>query len=313
MDPALPPAARHSADSRSPARGRKLGSAGHAARGDRTRPAGPAHAADRPADHRTADTRHPAAPVAPEPVSGVQALDILGAVAQPVEPVAPFGPSTPLTRPPREQSRLVVVVLAVLVLVLGLFAASRLLAGFHPAPLITPGGGAPLSPSLNVGSVGPSTSAAPSAGASPSPSAAVTVAGAAAIDPQGDGSENGDLAKNAVDGDTSTSWHSERYDSPDFGGIKQGLGLVLDLGGTSTVTAVTVNAPGTDGAVELRASDSSQYDGSRPVATGRLTGSGKLLLTPARPVPTRYLILWFTRAPENGGERRIVVNEVDVR
>jgi hypothetical protein len=206
-----------------------------------------------------------------------------------------------------------VLVLAVLVLVLGLFAGTRLL-GFHPAPLITPGGGAPLSPSPSPGASGAaSPSAAPSRGSPRGPTASVSIAGAAAIDPQGDNNENGDLAKNAVDGDRSTSWHSERYDSPNFGGIKQGLGLVLDLGDNSTVTAVTVNAPGTDGTVELRASDTSRYEGSRLVATGQLTGHGTVALTPAKPVPTRYLILWFTRVPENGGDRRIIVNEVDVR
>src|SRR3954453_13317238 len=74
------------------------------------------------------------------PITGVQALDIFGAVAQPVEPVGPFGPAAPVERPPREQSRLVVLVLAGLVLVVGVFAGMRAF-NFDPAPLLTGTGG----------------------------------------------------------------------------------------------------------------------------------------------------------------------------
>jgi F5/8 type C domain len=301
-----PPARRHAEPRPGAARGEKARPAA-LDRGERARPSGAAHAAE----HRAGDGWRPRPQPPGNAVSGVEALDILGAVAHPAEPVAPFGPATPLTRPPREQSRLVLAVLAVLVLVLGLFAVSRL-TRFDAAPLITTGSPARL-PSPTGAGPASSGSASRNSPASPSPSGTVSVAGAAAIDPQGDGNENGDLAKNAVDGDPSTSWHSERYDSPDFGGIKKGVGLVLDLGDTSKVTTATVNAPGTDGTVELRASDTSQYEGSQVIATANLTGSGKVTLTPPRPVTARYLVLWFTRAPENGGERRVVVNEVDVR
>jgi hypothetical protein len=225
--------------------------------------------------------------------------------------VAPFGPATPLTRPPREQSRLVLILLAGLVVLLGLFAVTRLVS-FQAAPLITSGRGA-AAPLPSPGISGAGTSATPSPSPSSSASSALSIAGATAIDPQGDKTENSDLAKNAIDGNPGTSWHSERYDSPSFGGIKQGLGLVLDLGNTSTVTAVTLNAPGTDGTVELRTNGSNRYEGSQVVATGQLNGTGAVDLTPAKPVSARYLVVWFTRAPDNNGERRVVVNEVGVR
>ena len=274
---------------------------------ERSRQAAAAHA---PA-HRARSAPPPPPRSAPDPVSGVEALDILGAAAQPVEPVAPFGPATPLTRPPREQSRLVLILLAVLVVLLGLFAVTRLVS-FQAAPLITSGGGAaaPL-PSPSGGAAG--TSGAPSPSPSAGATGAVHVARATAIDPQGDNSENSALAKNAIDGNPGTSWHSERYDSPNFGGIKPGLGLVLDLGATRTVTAVTLSASGTDGTVELRTNDSGTYQGSQVVATGQVTGTGTVDLRPAAPVSARYLVVWFTRAPDTNGERRVVVNEVGIR
>jgi len=288
-----------------------VGPAGTAAGADTSSPAAPPGTSPPPARRRRRPPMQPRPrPAAPEPLIGVEALDILGAAAQPVEPVAPFGPVTPLTRPPREQSRLVVTVLAVLVLVVGLFAVTRFLT-FDAAPLLSSGAATPATPAATAGTP-PGRAASPSSTGA-SPGSTVSVAGAAAIDPQGDGNENGDLAKNVIDGDLSTSWHSERYDSPSFGGIKQGVGLALELGETSTVTAVTVHAPGDDGSVQLRSADSGRLDGSQVIATGELNGSGTVTLSPGSPTATRYLILWFTRVPRNGGERRIVVDEVDVR
>jgi hypothetical protein len=246
----------------------------------------------------------------------VQALDMFGVQAQPadpVEPVAPFGPEVPLTRPPREQARLVLVVLAVLLVVVFVFAGRQLL-NFNPAPLITSGGGAPTTPkgSATAAPSSPTASASSSPGASPA-ARPVDIAGVQAVDPQGDDSENNELAARAIDGDTGTAWRSERYDTPAFGGIKKGVGLALDLGDPTAVTSVTLTAPGTDGTVELRTGDSPDYDGSTVLAQGRVKG-GRVVLTPPKPVQTRYLLLWFTRAPEqDSGERRVLVDEVDVR
>ena len=207
-------------------------------------------------------------------------------------------------------------VLAVLLVVLGVFAVTRFV-DFHPAPLINKGGGASSAPGARASGPAAATAAAasPSAVTSNTPSAApVSIAGVQALDPQGDDNENNDLAARAIDGDPSTSWHSDRYSSPEFGGLKKGLGLAVDLGETSTVTSVTVTAPGTDGTIELRTADGPDIGGSTVVATGRLTGTGSVNLRPATPVSTRELIVWFTRLPDSGGDgRRAVVGEIDVR
>jgi hypothetical protein len=253
------------------------------------------------------------APVAED----VHALDMFGVQAQPVdpvEPVAPFGPEVPLTRPPREQSRLVLVVLGVLLVVAFVFAGRQLLS-FSPEPLISSGGGAPSTPRASASAAPTSPAPAPSPstpGSAPS-ATPVAIAGVQALDPQGDESENNDLAARAIDGETDTAWRSERYDTPAFGGIKKGVGLALDLGDPTAVTSATLTAPGTDGAVELRAGDSPDYDGSTVVAQGRMDG-GRVVLRTARPVQTRYLLVWFTRAPEqDNGERRVLVSEIDIR
>jgi hypothetical protein len=253
----------------------------------------------------------------PPDARGVEGLERFASdipPADPFQPVAPFGPEVPLSRPPREQSRLVLLIVAVLLVVVGV-VAFRQLVSFHPAALITPGGGAPATPS---GAKPPaSASATPTASATGAPSPApspVPIAGVQALDPQGDDSENNDLAARAIDGDTGTAWRSERYDNAQFGGIKKGVGLAVDLGDPVSVSAVTVTGPGSGGLVELRSADTPDYEGSSRIARGRIDGSGKVVLTPGKPVTTRYLIVWFTRAPQqSNGENRVLVDEIDVR
>jgi hypothetical protein len=74
-----------------------------------------------------------------------------------------------------------------------------------------------------------------------------------------------------------------------------------------------VAAPGSDGALQLRAGDAADSEGSQVLAKGRISGSGDVVLRPSQPTSTRYLVLWFTRVPETDAGRRIVVDEVVVR
>ena len=48
--------------------------------------------------------------------------------------------------------------------------------------------------------------------------------------PPGDGGERTEAVPLAIDGDPTTAWETERYDTPDFGNIKKGVGLYLDAG-----------------------------------------------------------------------------------
>ncbi len=229
-------------------------------------------------------------------------------------PLGPLGPEVPLSRPPQEQTRVVlmlVLVLVVLGLVVGLLglrglggATSALLGDDEDAPLVQPTPTAPASPS-------------PTATATPTAPAAVTpvISGISPIDPQGDGEENDDRATRAIDGNPSTSWQSKTYRSRGFGNLKDGVGLVLELEAAATVTSVTLDIGGDGGAVELRTTTQQEdVEGTTVVATGEPDGSGRLVLTPAQPVAgAERLLLWFTSLPRVDGEYRALVSEVTVR
>ena len=59
-------------------------------------------------------------------------------------------------------------------------------------------------------------------------------------DPVGGDGEHDELVSNATDGNAQTSWSTERYGSADFGGLKDGVGLVLDAGVASSPSSITV-------------------------------------------------------------------------
>jgi hypothetical protein len=206
-------------------------------------------------------------------------------------------------------------------LILAVFSLRGLFGGpgpvVQPSPLIpttTPAATRSSAAAAPAPSASPSAAASgsPSAGASPSPSGTpAEISGVQAIDPQGDGDESGSSADHAIDGDASTTWRSDRYQSASFGGLKDGLGLFLQLTGDS-VTSVTVSMSGRGGRVELRTANGPGLDSSTVVATAE-AHDGRAVLTPARPVTGGPLLLWFTELPQqDSGEYRLVVSEISL-
>ena len=152
------------------------------------------------------------------------------------------------------------------------------------------------------GGSGALTTPRPGAPAAPRP---VPLAGAVVTDfdpPPGDGRERPGEVANAYDDDPSTAWRTERYGSATFGGLKPGVGLLVDLGAPTAVARVELAAQ-TDGAVvELRIADAAAADASgyRLVASGRSAGGALPLAVPAG-TRARYYLLWVTELPRVEG------------
>ncbi len=119
--------------------------------------------------------------------------------------------------------------------------------------------------------------------------------------PPGDGREQPGAVSNAHDEDRSTVWMTDAYDSENYGGVKQGVGLVVDLGQAQALSRVEldVTAPGTS--VELRGADVAGMDPSafRTLARGR-SGAGPLTLSTSSAAPARYYLIWITGLPKVG-------------
>ena len=225
------------------------------------------------------------------------------------EPPVPFTRPHTTARPPRDDSRFVLAIVGVVLvagLVLALWQLSRI-----DVP------GLPGTTSTAASATTPAASPVPTPGTAPAPTpsapapapALLPVAAVSALDPQG-GGESSETAPRTVDGDPATAWDSQRYNSAAFGGLKDGTGLLLDLGVEADVTRVEVAAGGEGGSMSLLTAPGPALDGSVPVATA--AAGGAQTLTPAQPVRSRYLVLWFTQLPTTDGVFRARVAEIAV-
>ncbi|MFZ0529548.1 MAG: serine/threonine protein kinase, partial [Propionicimonas sp.] len=124
----------------------------------------------------------------------------------------------------------------------------------------------------------------------------------------GSGAENPKQAKRAIDGDPETAWTTERYRKlAAFGGLKPGVGLVLDLGASHTLSSVALEVTGAGTALELRVP--AEADDSAPMKSqaqwtavaGVADAAGKVTLDLTGPAPrTRYLLVYLTSLPPVG-------------
>ena len=111
--------------------------------------------------------------------------------------------------------------------------------------------------------------------------------------PDGDGEENDDRADLAVDGDRSTAWTTKSYDDP-FGptGLKDGVGLVLDLGRRQDGRDRSrCGPPAASTDLEVRAAD--QQGSASTTSTRwprRPTSTGGPCCCPTEALHARYLL-----------------------
>jgi serine/threonine-protein kinase len=131
------------------------------------------------------------------------------------------------------------------------------------------------------------------------------------FDPFGDnGRENPDEVALAADGRSDTAWHSETYNTRNFGNAKPGVGLVMKLPTEADVSAVEIDAnAGYD--VEIYVADAPADTlagwGSPRATKTDLPASAKVDLSSS--ATGRYVLVWFTHLPESG---RLDVAEISV-
>ena len=168
-----------------------------------------------------------------------------------------------------------------------------------------------------------------SGGGSSSPSAAaktvLTPAGAEGYDALGLASDPGDEdnagAKFAIDGSSTTAWHTQFYlQNPQLGGLKRGTGLLLDMGKQVSLSSVQVTFGPTAGAnvaIEVGNSNSISPTGLASftkVAKRKHLGGGTQIFQTSSTHKGRYLLIWFTKLPPNNdGQLQAFVYNVVVR
>jgi hypothetical protein len=153
----------------------------------------------------------------------------------------------------------------------------------------------------------------PSAPANTPASHSLTAASVVAFGPEGtvDGDNPGIVSR--VNGGETQPWYSSWYATPEFGNLKSGTGLLLDMGTAVNVSSVRLSLgsqPGAD--VQVRVGNSATLGGLTAVASAAGVGSDvRLSVTP--PSSGRYVLVWFTRLPPDlQGQYQIDVYGVTV-
>ncbi len=145
----------------------------------------------------------------------------------------------------------------------------------------------------------PSTSSSPTVNTPvPSPTP-FTDLQAADLDPQGDGEENSDEAAGAVDGDQNTAWTTLTYKQQlGPGGLKRGVGLLVDLGQSRAVRRVELTLVGQPTTLSLYLSDDVPDNPEQLTPVAKVQANSAAASVDLEDAPTgRYLTVWFTSLP----------------
>lgn len=221
------------------------------------------------------------------------------------EPPAPMVPAEPLSKDESKVALGIVATFLVLALGIALWGVTRIGANTD----------------LGLGSP-PRTEASPSAGspttsgsASPSPNAAdleeLAILGADGYDPFGDKTENNKDVPKVFDGDPDTEWTSEGYKSANLGGLKRGVGVVVDLGPNKNPREIRLQmSVPADVTVYLNSEKS--LDGSTKVGSKK-DAEGTVTFPVSADAKGQYVIIWFTSLTKDGkGDYRAHLGEVTV-
>ncbi len=227
------------------------------------------------------------------------------------ESPAPLIPSEPLDRSESRVALGIVAAFVVLALFIGIWGVSRI--GSQSS--LGLGSGATTG-STSTGSAVPSGSASPTGtatgsatGSAAAPMEDLAVLSADGFDPLGDHTENNSMAGRVYDGNTSTEWTSERYNTADLGGLKKGVGVIVDIGPNVSAREVDLIMP-VAADVTVYLADQRALDGATSLGS-QSNARGKVVFPVKAGVTGQYIIVWFTRLTQDDkGEYRAHLAEV---
>ena len=277
-----------------------------------------------PLDHNPAtdataewDPRESFTAIAPPPAEPMRSIGAAHEVERDHDPIAarlrPASPVTPSSRSgadggrrlDQRRRRLVFLLIGLVLVSLVIGLGGVWLGNRHPGPSA-------------------STSRGASASSSSHPAAAAyAIDNVKDFDPSADGGnnqENPDQVGRAIDGNPSTAWQTVTYlGNPHLGGLKPGVGLVLDLGKPEPIGSVRLTLQGKPTAVEIlvpqgnvTAAPMSSVKMWRAIGSNPAAGTS-VTLTPASKVTSRWVLVYLTSLPQVGsGRYRGGIAEVSV-
>lgn len=169
--------------------------------------------------------------------------------------------------------------------------------------------------------VGRATNVIPSPVEKSSPTRTLPIVGAEDFDPQGDDkAENPKDAKFAIDEDRTTGWRTSSYfGNARLGGLKDGVGLSVDLGGPREVDSLRIRLAGRPTSFVVYATPPeadgapTSLRGLKRIAVVSNTGFDSSVTLPSG-ILTRHIVIWLTKLPEvSDGAFRGEIREITIR
>ncbi|MGI9603037.1 MAG: serine/threonine-protein kinase [Acidimicrobiales bacterium] len=144
----------------------------------------------------------------------------------------------------------------------------------------------------------------------------VTIVGARSFDPQGSGdppSEHEELVGALFDGDPTTRWTTEAYQSAAFGNLKEGVGVIVTTDGPASITSVGLDSPSTGWSVEVFVGDGEGAgiaDWGAPAGSDTaIDGATTVSLTPT---DGDHVLVWITALDPTTNPHRVELSEITV-
>jgi len=163
----------------------------------------------------------------------------------------------------------------------------------------------------------------PGTGQQTSPASAVTPlqpAGVSGFDPltspgSDPSNENAQWARYAIDSSMRTSWTTQWYRTAEFGGLKSGSGLIIDMGKAVRFSSVTVTFGSEPGAqVTLLAGDSAARSQanlrSMTTLASATSPTGAVTFQVKSSATSRFLVIWFSKLPHRPGHGHWYMGEI---
>jgi eukaryotic-like serine/threonine-protein kinase len=206
-------------------------------------------------------------------------------------------------------------------------AAIALVALLIVPPLLGGGGGGNGSQASGTKPAGPgaTTPGGSNNGGGAQQFARLTPASVRVLDPKGRDPEEVRGEDKISDGDVNTPWKTDRYDDNfKAGGYKEGMGILIDLGGEHHVSSVKVDLSAPGASVDIRtgtinpgqsaADDAEIYRTYTQVGTPVANATTNVVFGEFDPDKTyRYLLVWFSSLPRaDSGGYQIGVQEIVV-
>jgi serine/threonine protein kinase len=119
--------------------------------------------------------------------------------------------------------------------------------------------------------------------------------------PPGDGSENPEQKGLALDGDRTTAWETENYNTPDLGNIKSGVGLYLDAGRPVVARGLRIFTPKAGWSFQIYVANQVPADlrGWTLVGTDKMDSSRKTVNLDTAGHRSRFYLLWITHLTQS--------------